>query len=708
MTKEKTAKMVKTGKITKSTKTGKKQRSIRTLLSAGFIVPILMIVALGGISYSTASSTIMSKYEDSSRNTILAMGMYADTLANSLSSRSLEQVNNSDMQSYYSTYASNKDPLWLELYTNSKGKLIQMYNTSPYMSNYYTIPKKGSEINSLAKDLGKDAYQKFMDSDIGLQFQENVSKKNGWFGYHTAIDEMRESDGGDYAFTYVQKFIKSDTFLVVDWSMQSVEDILSKINFGVNSISALISEDGREIARVRRLNADGTERLEKVEGNVFVNQGFYQASLSEQGIYSDYVTLNGESYLFICDKLDNSGMCLCSLIPQDNIIAEVSSIRNLTIIVVVFATILSAALCFYIAGGITKTVRILTGGLEKVSGGDLTQSFRVNRRDELGTLAKVLNDTIANIKALMADMKRFGGNVSHMSLDISEKTDALHEALQNISNGVGGISQGLQVQAKETDNSNSKMTKFAEQLDNIHNETTMMSGAIEGATEAVNQGRVIISDLSSKAQTTNSITNVLVENVNGVQNYSNEIEGIIDTINSIAEQTNLLSLNASIEAARAGESGRGFAVVADEIRKLADQSSAAAGEVQQILNHMSVMTDKTTQSAAETQNIVALQSASLDETIAVFGTIDERVKELVNGLNVIAEGMNQINRDKDDIQTSFLNISVEAEAAAESAEKVTTSLDEQAGVMGQLAENMEYLQKETSVLDESINKFKID
>lgn len=171
MTKEKTA------KAAKNTKTGKRQRSIRTLLSAGFVVPILMIVTLGGISYSTASSTIMSKYEDSSRNTILAMGMYADTLANSLSSRSLEQVNNSDMQSYYSAYASNKDPLWLELYTNSKGKLIQMYNTSPYMSNYYTIPKKGSEINSLAKDLGKDVYQKFMDSDIGLQFQENVSMK---------------------------------------------------------------------------------------------------------------------------------------------------------------------------------------------------------------------------------------------------------------------------------------------------------------------------------------------------------------------------------------------------------------------------------------------------------------------------------------------------------------------------------------------------
>lgn len=125
----------------------KKQRSIRVVLSAGFVVPILMLVALGVISYTTASQTIMTKYEDSSKNTILAMSMYADTLANGLSSRTLEQVNNSDMQSYYSTYSDNKDPEWISLYTNSKGKLIQMYNTTDYMSNYYTIPKKGSEIN---------------------------------------------------------------------------------------------------------------------------------------------------------------------------------------------------------------------------------------------------------------------------------------------------------------------------------------------------------------------------------------------------------------------------------------------------------------------------------------------------------------------------------------------------------------------------------
>lgn len=236
---------------------------------------------------------------------------------------------------------------------------------------------------------------------------------------------------------------------------------------------------------------------------------------------------------------------------------------------------------------------------------------------------------------------------------------------------------------------------------------TQMSGAIINTTEVVHKGQVIIRELSEKARTTAEITDILVENVSGVRDHSTEIEGIIDTINNIADQTNLLSLNASIEAARAGENGRGFAVVAEEIRKLADQSAKAAGEVQQRLNAMSVMTERTTQSAEETQTIVAAQGAALTETITVFGVIEEKVSELVNGLQTIVDGMTQINTDKDELQASVMNISMAAETAASSIEEVTASLDEQVGGISRLAENTISMKKETSVLEESMNHFRI-
>ncbi len=78
----------------------------------------------------------------------------------------------------------------------------------------------------------------------------------------------------------------------------------------------------------------------------------------------------------------------------------------------------------------------------------------------------------------------------------------------------------------------------------------------------------------------------VTEAIRGLSQRTERIGGIVDTITGIAERTNLLALNAAIEAARAGEQGRGFAVVAEEVRKLAEGSQTAAGEIASLIGQI--------------------------------------------------------------------------------------------------------------------------
>ncbi|PEA52396.1 methyl-accepting chemotaxis protein, partial [Bacillus pseudomycoides] len=148
--------------------------------------------------------------------------------------------------------------------------------------------------------------------------------------------------------------------------------------------------------------------------------------------------------------------------------------------------------------------------------------------------------------------------------------------------------------------------------------------------------------------------------------HTKHIDTAVQSISNIAEQTNLLALNASIEAARAGEQGKGFAVVADEVRKLAEQSKAAATDINQLLHHIQADT-KTANSMMEQGQVESAQGITvIREAGSSFATIVEQINAVSSQMQEVSATAEEMAASAEEMNASLNNIaSISGEAAAE-------------------------------------------
>lgn len=681
---------------------GSKNRySIKSTLLKAFLVPVALIIILGSVSCLLATKMIKGKVEEASRNTISAIGMYSGLLTGNVSSKALEMSVGENLSSYLK-FAKVNQMKAAQYLSKVKKDFIQAEASVKYIYSFHLITEGSAGLTSMTADLDENAWQGFMDSNEGKYLQENPSQGQAWLGYHSYLDQQLSIPPERYAVSFYQKLPKRNAYLVLDISTALVEEMLDGMDFGESSIKAMISPDGREIVRIQ--SGDKNMVLETGD-TVFTDKDFYLESKETGGAGSSYVEYNGEKYLYVFAPAGETGIMLCGLIPQNNIVEEVRSIWNLTIVMILLACVIAFVIGSGIAMKIGRAVKTMTEGMGRAAQGDLTCNFVIESRDELGTLAQGLNDMLASIRILMGDMQKFGIKVKEMADVVAEKSNTIHTSIREISQAVDDVAAGAQKQAHEADMSNGMMTGFARKVDDVCAGAEDMGNTIDRATAAVGKGRVIIDTLNKKTETTVAITKVLVEDINDVKERSSAIEGFIDTINSIARQTNLLSLNASIEAARAGENGRGFMVVAEQIRKLADESMEAGKNIKKIVESIVSTTQKTTVSALEAESIVDGQAQAFGETIEVFGEIGQCVENLVEGLKAIADNMQLMGREKDQVQNSMGHISVVTEQAAVATEEITSALDGQVEIISDLAGSVERLKQEADALDESMGRF---
>jgi aerotaxis receptor len=218
-----------------------------------------------------------------------------------------------------------------------------------------------------------------------------------------------------------------------------------------------------------------------------------------------------------------------------------------------------------IQGKMMTIINNISGRLNNIAQGDLTDVIPLHRVDELGKLNDSLVTMQAHLKAMMAEIAEAADQVGANADVLSVEMDQTRKVTEVQSDAASSIAAAV------------------EQLVTSVNE---IADSAQRAAQAVAASHGLLNEASQRMSESQSASQNVVATVTGAGQTMAElfqsifaIDRVSQVIRGIADQTNLLALNAAIEAARAGESGRGFAVVADEVRKLAENSSKQTAEI---------------------------------------------------------------------------------------------------------------------------------
>lgn len=676
-------------------KTGNKiflVHSIGTKMIAAFMVPVILIILLGIISYSQASKAITETYEENLTSNINTAASYICLGMQQIEEEAEQIVASNDFYKYYrGAYKNNHARdymLWSSLYNST----VSTTGASDFINTITVIGSYGDAISS-AGSLGDGFYDTFHES---LTDSQKEKAQDGiWIGKHTTLDDKLLINPEKYAATYIRSFNNVNGYVILDINTAAILDVLNNLEMDDGFYIGFVSADGRELL-------SGTK-----EQAVFAEQKFYQQAVEQNKSVSKNVTYKGQKYIFVYAPIKNSSAAVACLLPKSAMEAQVAGIRNFTIIVVIISILIAGIIGVIMSIGIRNVIQRITKVLERATKGDFTAKIRSGRKDEFSILSNSINNMIDNMKVLVDKMDSMSSVVADTSTEVSDSSKVFVNSTNEIYNAITDIESGVMSQAEEARNCLNQMSELADKINVLYEHTNSSKKISSDTREYIRKGIVIIDELNEKSKATGKVTSSIIEGMYALEEQSKSIGSIIEVISSIADQTSLLSLNASIEAARAGESGKGFAVVADEIRKLAEESMNAVEKISEIIERISEQTNQTVQTAQQAESIVNSQQDALSSTTDVFNGINTYVLDLATSMDTIAMGVQKIEEAKNLTLHSVENISSVSEQSASATNEVTATITDQLEAAKQMDATSSTLQENSKELLDAMEQFTV-
>ena len=334
--------------------------------------------------------------------------------------------------------------------------------------------------------------------------------------------------------------------------------------------------------------------------------------------------------------------------------------RTLSIVPVVFGGI-AAVLAVFAVLRVVQPLGRLTEKIQQIADGNTEGDVSdTHRKDEIGTLAKVINtfrDSVIENRRLRESQEADRTRAEQEKCSaLQNMADTLEKETRDAVNSVAALTGQMAQDASGMSGSAASVSENCQAVAAAAAEALANAQTVASASEELSAS---ISEISNQVSGSRKVTEEAIdaagkaqETIQQLSSAVGEIGEVTKLIQDIAEQTNLLALNATIEAARAGDAGKGFAVVASEVKSLANQTATATGQISNQISQVQNATGGAVQAVkaiseaiAGAGNMTAAIASAITQQSATTDEIARNVSETSSAAKEVAESISRVSEE---------------------------------------------------------------
>ncbi|MBP2626986.1 MAG: methyl-accepting chemotaxis protein [Firmicutes bacterium] len=388
-------------------------------------------------------------------------------------------------------------------------------------------------------------------------------------------------------------------------------------------------------------------------------------------------------------------------------LAKIGKQAQMGVITTLLVALIGIVVGLFAARSITAPVKELQGLMAKASEGNLLVQATVRTKDEIGQLCQSFNKMMISQVQIVTAVRDSSAELAAASQEMAASSEEASAAAIHIAEKTQHVARSMEEASTSNIETSQVLIELSSLIQIAKDKAMSASSSSEITINAATEGKMTVGEAMNSMNTIYTRT-VEAENVITLLNEDSQQIGMInETITGIANQTNLLALNAAIEAARAGEAGRGFAVVAEEVRKLAEQSNREAGNISRIINKITENTGSAVLAMKHSLSEVEVGVEAVKKAEVSLENILTAVAATVHDIDGVAKVTNDEVASSDKIVQLIEVVAEDIEGTGRDAQEVSAATEETSAIIETIAASSQETSAMAQNLQNIIAKFQV-